>query len=133
MKTFKERLKETEIELKKMNKTIYEDKSEEFKNKAKITIELFNHSKNKDELNQISAKLKNISQRLNNTIESEKIMQAAEDERQRIAMDIHDQFLTKITQLRRELNTSKIKGKQEKNPKRESKTIDSKLEKKNKN
>jgi len=88
-------------------------------------------SKNKDELNQISAKLKNISQRLNNTIESEQIMQAAEDERQRIAMDIHDQFLSEITQLRRDINTSKIKGKSEQNLERELKTIDSTLERLN--
>lgn len=57
-----------------------------------------------DELDQVSLLLSKISQKLNHSIDSENILQAAEDERQRIAMDIHDQFLSEITQLRRDIN-----------------------------
>jgi len=56
-----------------------------------------------DELDQITLQLSKMSQKLSHTIASEDILQAAEDERQRIAMDIHDQFLSEITQLRREI------------------------------
>lgn len=57
-----------------------------------------------DELDQVSIKLSKMSQKLIYSIESDIILQAADDERQRIAMDIHDQFLSEITQLRREIN-----------------------------
>ena len=59
---------------------------------------------NRDELDRISDKLVKLSVKLNNSIDSSKILQAAEDERQRIAMDIHDQFLSEITQLRRSID-----------------------------
>ena len=60
----------------------------------------------RDDLDSISDKLIKISLRLNNSLESSKILQAAEDERQRIAMDIHDQFLSEVTQLRRSIDKS---------------------------
>jgi len=57
----------------------------------------------KDEIDQVTLKLSKMSQRLTHTMESELILQSAEDERQRIAMDIHDQFLSEISQLRRNI------------------------------
>lgn len=80
-----------------------------------------------DELDEISNKLTNMSQRLNNSIDSENILQAAEDERQRIAMDIHDQFLSEITQLRREIDQSHDSD----NHQRQLKNIDNTLERLN--
>ena len=80
-----------------------------------------------DELDQVSMQLTKISQRLNHTIDSEKILQAAEDERQRIAMDIHDQFLSEITQLRREM----VRTDSNKNTQQQLQDIDTTLERLN--
>ncbi len=84
-------------------------------------------SHNNDELDQISIKLSKMFLRLNNTIESAKILQAAEDERQRIAMDIHDQFLSEVTQLRRSIDKSQTSE----NYERQLNTIDNTLERLN--
>lgn len=92
------------------------------------TIDISNKSNknsSNDELAFISNKLNKMSLRLNNAIESEKILQAAEDERQRIAMDIHDQFLSEITQLRRDINQDQPDAE------RQLKTIDATLERLN--
>lgn len=75
-------------------------------NGTEITINSTTLSHGNDELDKISGKLTKMSLRLNNTIESTKILQATEDERQRIAMDIHDQFLSEVTQLRRSIDKS---------------------------
>lgn len=80
-----------------------------------------------DELDQVSIKLSKMSQKLIHSIESENILQAADDERQRIAMDIHDQFLSEITQLRREINQIDSKNTSE----QQLKTIDTTLERLN--
>jgi len=80
-----------------------------------------------DELDQVTLKLSQMSQRLTHTIESERILQSAEDERQRIAMDIHDQFLSEITQLRRDIDQSQ----KNKDYERQLLTIDSTLERLN--
>ncbi len=60
-----------------------------------------------DELDQLTERIAKMSQRLTHSIESERILQSAEDERQRIAMDIHDQFLSEISHLRREIEQSR--------------------------
>lgn len=59
-----------------------------------------------DELDAVAIKLNKMALRLGNAIDSSRILQAAEDERQRIAMDIHDQFLSEVTQLRRSIDKS---------------------------
>ena len=89
--------------------------------------DLISNNNKHDELNKISNKLSKMSQRLNNSIDSENILQAAEDERQRIAMDIHDQFLSEITQLRREIDQSHNSD----NPQRQLRNIDNTLERLN--
>jgi len=88
---------------------------------------LININDKHDELDEISNKLTKMSQRLNDSIDSENILQAAEDERQRIAMDIHDQFLSEITQLRREIDQSHNSD----DPQRQLKNIDNTLERLN--
>jgi len=98
----------------------------------KTTSTSFSNTTNTDKLKQIENQLNKLSKRLNNSIESEKILQATEDERQRIALDIHDQFLAEITQLRRELNYSKTDTTSiDANPKAKLAKIDTTLEKLN--
>jgi len=98
----------------------------------KTTSTSFSNTTNTDKLEQIENKLNKLSKRLNNSIESEKILQATEDERQRIALDIHDQFLAEITQLRRELNYSRTDTTSiDANPKAKLAKIDTTLEKLN--
>lgn len=64
------------------------------------------NSKNKkfDDLEDIALCLSIISNRMLNTIATEKLLQGVEDERSRIAMDIHDQFLSDLTIFKRNLN-----------------------------
>ena len=57
----------------------------------------------KDELDELTRSLAVMSQRLSNVIAVEKVLQGAEDERKRIAMDMHDQTLADLTGLQRRL------------------------------
>ncbi len=64
-----------------------------------------NHSSKKfDELEDIALCLSIMSNRMLSTITTEKLLQGIEDERSRIAMDIHDQFLSDLTIFKRSLN-----------------------------
>ena len=57
----------------------------------------------RDELDELTCSLSVMSQRLNNVIAVEKVLQGAEEERKRIAMDMHDQTLADLTGLQRQL------------------------------
>lgn len=57
-----------------------------------------------DELEDIALCLSMMSSRMLSTITTEKLLQGIEDERSRIAMDIHDQFLSDLTIFKRSLN-----------------------------
>ncbi len=57
----------------------------------------------RDELDELTESLSVMSQRLSNVIAVEKVLQGAEDERKRIAMDMHDQTLSDLTGLQRRL------------------------------
>lgn len=57
----------------------------------------------RDELDELTQSLVVMSQRLSNVIAVEKVLQGAEEERKRIAMDIHDQTLADFTGLQRRL------------------------------
>ncbi len=61
-----------------------------------------------DELEDIALCLSIISNRMLNTIAAEKLLQGVEDERSRIAMDIHDQFLSDLNIFKRTLNQNLI-------------------------
>lgn len=64
------------------------------------------NQKNKkfDDLEDIALCLSIISNRMLNTIAAEKLLQGVEKERSRIAMDIHDQFLSDLNIFKRSLN-----------------------------
>ncbi len=62
----------------------------------------------RDEVDELAACMSTMTQRLLNVVASEKVLQGAEDERKRIAMDIHDQTLSDITNLSR--NLSRLRG-----------------------
>jgi len=57
-----------------------------------------------DELEDIALCLSIMSNRMLSTITTEKLLQGIEDERSRIAMDIHDQFLSDLNIFKRSLN-----------------------------
>ena len=61
-------------------------------------------NKNFDELEEIALCLSIISNRMLNSIAAEKLLQGIEDERRRIAMDIHDQFLSDLNIFKRTFN-----------------------------
>lgn len=61
-------------------------------------------SKKFDDLEDIALCLSIMSNRMLNTIAAEKLLQGVEDERSRIAMDIHDQFLSDLNIFKRNLN-----------------------------
>lgn len=56
-----------------------------------------------DELDELAYCLTDISKKIINNIATEKLLEGAEDERRRIAMDIHDQFLSDLNHFKREL------------------------------
>lgn len=58
----------------------------------------------KDELDKLDHCLATMTQRLISTVAVEKVLQGAEEERQRIAMDMHDGVLTDLTALSRTLD-----------------------------
>jgi len=57
-----------------------------------------------DDLEDIALCLSIMSNRMLSTIAAEKLLQGVEDERSRIAMDIHDQFLSDLNIFKRDLN-----------------------------
>jgi len=59
----------------------------------------------RDELDELTDSLSVMSQRLSNVIAVEKVLQGAEAERKRIAMDMHDQTLADLTGLQRRLES----------------------------
>ena len=63
-----------------------------------------NENKKFDDLEDIALCLSIISNRMLSTIAAEKLLQGVEDERSRIAMDIHDQFLSDMNNFKRSLN-----------------------------
>lgn len=63
-----------------------------------------NGNKKFDDLEDIALCLSIISNRMLSTIAAEKLLQGVEDERSRIAMDIHDQFLSDLNIFKRTLN-----------------------------
>ena len=58
----------------------------------------------RDELDQLDQCLSDMTQRLINTVSVEKLLQGAEEERRRIAMDMHDGVLADLTALSRTLD-----------------------------
>lgn len=60
--------------------------------------------KPRDELDELASCLSLISQRQLNLLATEKLLEGAEDERRRIAMDIHDQFLSDVANITRRLD-----------------------------
>ena len=66
-------------------------------------------SKNFDDLEDIALCLSIMSNQMLSTIAAERLLQGVEDERSRIAMDIHDQFLSDLNIFKRTLN-EKISG-----------------------
>jgi len=63
-----------------------------------------NKGKKFDDLEDIALCLSIISNRMVSTIAAEKLLKGVEDERSRIAMDIHDQFLSDLNIFKRTLN-----------------------------
>lgn len=63
-----------------------------------------NESKKIDDLEDIALCLSIMSNNMLSTIAAEKLLQGVEDERSRIAMDIHDQFLSDLNNFKRTLN-----------------------------
>ena len=57
----------------------------------------------RDEVDELAACMSTMTQRLLNVVASEKVLQGAEEERKRVAMDIHDQTLSDLTNLSRNL------------------------------
>lgn len=64
-------------------------------------------TKIRDEVDELAFCMSTMTQRLLNVVATEKVLEGAEDERRRIAMDIHDQTLSDLTNLSRNLQTLK--------------------------
>lgn len=56
-----------------------------------------------DELESLDQHIRELTRRLVSVVGTESLLQGAEDERRRIAMDIHDQILSELTAIRRKL------------------------------
>ncbi|MEJ2344339.1 MAG: histidine kinase [Gammaproteobacteria bacterium] len=59
----------------------------------------------RDEVDELAFCMSTMTQRLLNVVATEKVLEGAEEERKRIAMDIHDQTLSDLTNLSRSLQT----------------------------
>jgi len=57
----------------------------------------------KDKLDELAWSLSQMTHRLINIVSTEKILEGAEEERKRLSMDLHDQILSELTGLSREL------------------------------
>lgn len=71
---------------------------------ANIVCDRKENNKKSDNLDDIALCLSIMSNRMLSTIAAEKLLQGVEDERSRIAMDIHDQFLSDLNIFKRSLN-----------------------------
>ncbi|HUW27330.1 MAG TPA: ATP-binding protein [Sulfuriferula sp.] len=60
----------------------------------------------RDELDELTSCVANMTQRLLNVIAVEKVLQGAENERKRIAMDLHDQALADLTSVSRAMEVA---------------------------
>jgi two-component system, NarL family, sensor histidine kinase UhpB len=58
-----------------------------------------------DEIDNVTASVSRMTQRLLQVVAVEKVLQGAEDERRRIAMDMHDQVLAELTSVTRQLDS----------------------------
>ncbi len=58
----------------------------------------------RDEVDELAMCMSTMTQRLLNVVATEKVLEGAEEERKRIAMDIHDQTLSDLTHLSRRLH-----------------------------
>jgi len=59
---------------------------------------------NGDQLEQLDQHISTMTRRMANSIGSEMLLQGAESERRRIAMDIHDQILSELSSIRRKID-----------------------------
>lgn len=66
--------------------------------------------KARDELDQLASCMNSMTRKLIDVVATEKLLEGAEDERRRIAMDMHDQTLADITGLGRELSALRGMG-----------------------
>lgn len=71
---------------------------------CELNPQVNNESKQCDDLEDIALCLSIISNRMLSTIAAEKLLQSVDNERSRIAMDIHDQFLSDLNIFKRTLN-----------------------------
>ena len=68
-----------------------------------------------DELDRLALSINSMTERLIRVVSAEKVLEGAEEERRRIAMDLHDQTLSDLSQLQRGLQELEIvEGQQEK-------------------
>jgi len=68
-----------------------------------------------DELDHLSFSINRMTERLIRVVAAEKLLEGAEEERRRIAMDLHDQTLSDLGQLQRGLQALKIQDGEEAN------------------
>ncbi|PLX98024.1 MAG: hypothetical protein C0624_14920 [Desulfuromonas sp.] len=66
-----------------------------------------------DELDHLALSINSMTERLIRVVSAEKLLEGAEEERRRIAMDLHDQTLSDLAQLQRGLQELKIQEDQE--------------------
>jgi len=68
-----------------------------------------------DELDHLALSINSMTERLIRVVAAEKLLEGAEEERRRIAMDLHDQTLSDLAQLQRGLQELKIREGEEEN------------------
>ena len=64
----------------------------------------------RDEVDELSSCLYRMTERLINVVAVEKVLQGAENERKRIAMDLHDQTLSDLTHVARQIESLQLRG-----------------------